>query len=105
MGIRNSSDYIQRFYGFYFRYNLIPLRDYRYVDLENLMFNPKETIKDWQEAFDMAEPMSVSNIEEYHHTNIKVIEDTFNMNYNTWRESKWIFLLRDWVKSKCPDMY
>ena len=105
MGIRDSRDYIQRFYGFYFRYNQMPLPDYRYVNLEDLMFNPKESVQDWQTAFDMAAPMSVANIEEYHAKNIKVIEDTFNMNYDAWRESKWIVLLKEWVKSKCPEMY
>ena len=105
MGIRNSSNYIQRFYGFYFRYNLIPQCDYRYMDLEQLMFNPKENIKVWQEAFDMVEPMNIDNIEEYHNKNIKVIEDTFNMSYDAWRKSKWILLLKDWVKFKCPNMY
>jgi hypothetical protein len=105
MGIRSASDYIQRFYGFYFRYNLAPLPDYKYVNLEDLMFRPETAVKDWQEAFGMAEPMSIANIEEYHCKNIKVIEDTFNMNYDAWRESKWILLLKEWVESKCPDMY
>jgi len=105
MGIRSASDYIQRFYGFYFRYNQMPVNDYRIVSLENLMFNPKDSVQDWQVAFGMAEPMSIANIEEYHDKNIKVIEDTFNMKYDAWRESKWIFLLREWVESKCPEMY
>jgi hypothetical protein len=105
MGIRSAADYIQRFYGFYFRYNQMPLKDYRYINLEELMFNPKDSVSDWQEAFGMAEPMSIANIEEYHYKNIKVIEDTFNMKYDAWRESKWIFLLREWVESKCPEMY
>jgi hypothetical protein len=103
--VRNSADYIQKFYGFYFRYNQMPLVDYRYMDLEQLMFNPKDAVLDWQEAFGMAEPMNIDNIEEYHNKNIKVIEDTFNMSYDAWRKSKWIFLLKDWVKFKCPNMY
>lgn len=105
MGIRSSADYIQRFYGYYFRYNLTPCPGYTKVSLENLMLNPKETVADWQEAFDMAEPLSVPDIEEYHANNIKVIENTFNMPYDKWRESKWILLLREWVESNCPGMY
>jgi hypothetical protein len=103
--VRNSLDYVQKFYGFYFRYNQMPLIDYRYMDLEQLMFSPKDAVNDWQEAFGMAEPMNIDNIEEYHNKNIKVIEDTFNMSYDAWRKSKWILLLKDWVKFKCPNMY
>jgi hypothetical protein len=104
-GIRDSTTWIQRFYGFYFRYNIKPLPDYRTVSLEELMFNPANTVNDWQDAFNMVEPISVSEIEQYHATNIKVIENTFNMSYNNWREDKWISLLTEWVKFKCPDMY
>jgi len=104
-GIRDSSNWIHRFYGLYFRYNLKPLPDYRTVSLEKLMFDPSNTVKDWQEAFNMVEPISISEIEQYHATNIKVIENSFNMSYDTWREDKWIALLREWVKFKCPEMY
>jgi hypothetical protein len=105
MGIRDSTDYILRFYGFYFRYNIKPLPDYRTVNLENLMFDPKNNVKDWQDAFGMAEPLNIEEIEEYHSNNIKLIENTFNMSYAKWREDKWIVLLKEWVKFKCPDMY
>jgi hypothetical protein len=104
-GIRDSSNWIHRFYGLYFRYNLKPLPDYRTVSLEKLMFDPSNTVKDWQEAFNMVKPISISEIEQYHATNIKVIENSFNMSYDTWREDKWIALLREWVKFKCPEMY
>ena len=69
------------------------------------MFNPKNTVDDWQDAFDMVEPISVTEIEQYHSTNIKVIENTFNMSYDNWREDKWMSLLTEWVKFKCPEMY
>jgi hypothetical protein len=105
MGIRSSADYVQRFYGFYFRYNLTPCPGYTKVSLENLMLNPKDTVADWQEAFNMVKPLSISDIEEYHANNIKVIETTFNMPYDKWRESKWILLLKEWVESNCPGLY
>jgi hypothetical protein len=104
-GIRDSSNWIHRFYGMYFRYNIKPLPDYRTVSLEKLMFDPANNVKDWQEAFDTVEPMSISEIEQYHATNIKVIENTFNMSYDAWRGDKWVAFLREWVKFKCPEMY
>lgn len=105
MGIRNSTDYIQRFYGFYFRYNLTPLSEYRFVNLENLMFDTKNAVDDWKAAFNMAEPLNVEEIEQYHDNNIKLMETTFNMSYDNWRQEKWIMLLKEWVKFKCPEMY
>jgi hypothetical protein len=69
------------------------------------MFDTKNAVDDWKAAFDMAESLNIGEIEQYHDNNIKLMETTFNMSYNAWRQEKWIMLLQEWVKFKCPDMY
>jgi hypothetical protein len=69
------------------------------------MFDTKNAVDDWQAAFNMAEPLNIQEIEQYHANNIELMETTFNMSYDKWRSEKWIMLLKEWVKFKCPEMY
>ncbi len=104
-GIRKSEDFVERFYGFYFRYCLHKPNDFIPLSVEKLMFNPAAQVKDWQRVFDMTEPLDADLITDYHQSNIEAIEKTFNMNYDTFVKSKWLLILRDWVVENCPNRY
>jgi len=104
-GVRKSEDFVDRFYGFYFRYCLHKPNDFANLSVEKLMFEPSRHVKEWQHVFDMKQPLDPLTIEGYHNSNIDTIEKTFNMSYEKYRNSKWIFILKDWVMQNCPNRY
>lgn len=104
-GVRKSEDFVDRFYGFYFRYNLLRPADYTNLSIEELLLNPQSQLQEYKTAFDLDKPLNLATIEDYHQRNIQTIEQTFNMSWNVYRNSKWIFILKDYVKTQCPDRY
>jgi hypothetical protein len=104
-GVRKSEDFVDRFYGFYFRYCLAKPYDFDNLSVENLMFKTDTQLDAWQNVFDTVKPLDKTVIEEYHANNIATIENTFNMTYTNYRNSKWVFMLKDWVIENCPLRY
>jgi hypothetical protein len=79
--------------------NCINLPDWKHLTVEHLLLNPKDHVKEWQDAFDMKQCMDINAIEEYHATNVKLFEDNFNMTYREYQKN-WKQNLAEWVKTK-----
>lgn len=59
------------------------ISEYQLLDVGELYINPADNVGRWQEVFDLADPLPVNLIEDYHRANLKVIEQEFGAPYET----------------------
>jgi hypothetical protein len=74
-------------------------------NIDKLFLNTRENIEEFSNLFNMSLPINAEDIEQYHYTNIQLVETNFNKSYSELISNNWLLELREWVKYQCPDAY
>lgn len=73
------------------------------LNIDELMTDPENNVAKWAELFDMAAPLNIGTIKNYHSKNLLLIENQFSKPYDQWVEGNWLDDLTVKVKEMCPD--
>lgn len=73
------------------------------IAVDQLVTNPKKHVVEFSKQIDMARPLNVERIEEYHRANLHVIENIFNKPYEELIQGNWQDEFQEYVNQICPD--
>jgi hypothetical protein len=75
--------------------------NYVCFQLDNLLVNPKDTVKEFCNLVGRESVIDYKKIEEFHTNRILTLEKTFNKSYKDYVSGNWKDELVEWVRHKC----
>lgn len=94
--------FIDRYYIAYCRNTIIPKPGWRLVNTDSLFLKPHEYISEFNSILELPYTIEPDIIAEYHESNLRLIEHTFNKTPTNFFNGDWMGDLHQWLLKTCP---
>lgn len=103
LNLCHMKELIKEHYPMYFRRLMQEFPADVKLPVDKLLYNPKDYVGEFSKSIGMAHTLSPAIIEQYHQTNLDVIERTFNKSYDDLVKVDWQDELQEYINQTCPD--